>query len=388
MEFTNKTNFSAIELPKGKKEFFFWDDDLPGFGLRLRGGTRRWYCQYRVGAQQRRESLGDIRKVTLDAARDIARKRFAKVELGTDPAAEKAKAKVEATANKLTVEKVAERYIRTKEGEVRPRTLSQIKLHLKQHFKPLANRPIGAIKRIDVAEAVQDLIEGHGRTSAARARSNLSGMFSWAMQAGLVENNPVTNSLNPDTGKARERVLSDQELVAVWNACLDDDFGRIVKLCILTGTRREEIGHLKWSEVNLDTRIMSVPGERVKNHRDLALILPPMAIDIIKAQPRRADRDYLFGGGRDGFSAWSYYVAALRGRLADAGKFLPDWTLHDLRRTFRTGLGRLGVPPHIAELCINHAKDGIVAVYDKHRYEPEIKAALELWANHIVLHVT
>jgi integrase len=124
---------------------------------------------------------------------------------------------------------------------------------------------------------------------------------------------------------------------------------------------------------------MNIPGDRIKNHRDLALILPLVAIDILKEVPRRADRDFIFGGGSHGFSAWSYNTLALKNRLPP----MPHWTLHDIRRSFRTGLGRLGVAPHIAELAVNHAKEGIEAVYDKHRYEPEIKAALELWASHV-----
>jgi integrase len=200
------------------------------------------------------------------------------------------------------------------------------------------------------------------------------------MREGLVENNPVFATNNSDNGKARERVLSDQELTTIWRACEHDDFGRIVKLCILTGCRREEIGLLKWSEVNLDTRTITIPGDRVKNRRTHSLILPVLAIDILKATPRRDGHDFIFGGGNNGFASWSFNVTALKARMAP----LPPWVLHDLRRTFRTGLGRLGVPPHVAELCVNHAKNGIEAVYDKHRYEPEIKAALEKWANHIV----
>jgi integrase len=239
-------------------------------------------------------------------------------------------------------------------------------------------------QRADVALVLQDLIESKGRIGAARARTNLSGMFGWAMREGLCEANPVELTNNPEAGVlSRDRVLSDTELAAVWKACLDDDFGRIVRLLVLTGCRREEIGLLQWNEIDINNRALNISGERIKNHRDLSLILPVLAVDIIRATPRREGHDFLFGGGSHGFSAWSYNMAALRIRLANAGKFLTDWTLHDLRRTFRTGLGRLGVAPHIAELCVNHAKEGIEAVYDKHRYEPEIKAALELWANHV-----
>ncbi len=177
-------------------------------------------------------------------------------------------------------------------------------------------------------------------------------------------------------------MLTDHELGAIWRACQDDDFGRIVKLLILTGCRREEIGGLKWSEIDLDTGIMTIPGERTKNHRPLALTLPPMAIDILRSVPHRADRAYVFGVRGGAFSAWSYATLALNNRIAAAeGKPLAHWTLHDLRRTMRIGLGKLGVPPHVAELVINHVKGGVQGIYDRHRYELD-QQALALWADH------
>src|SRR5262249_55754140 len=115
------------------------------------------------------------------------------------------------------------------------------------------------------------------------------------------------------------------------------------------------------------------------------LTLPALAVEILDSVPRRASRDYFFGeGDRGGFSGFGYSTIALNGRIIEAtGKSLPRWTLHDLRRTFRTGLGKLGVAPHIAELCINHVKGGVEAIYDRHRYQREIKAALALWADHV-----
>ena len=104
-----------------------------------------------------------------------------------------------------------------------------------------------------------------------------------------------------------------------------------------------------------------------------------MALDILKSIPRRDGRDYVFGQRGGGYSRWGSHTAALRGRLGN----MPAWVLHDLRRTFRTGLGRLGVPSHIAELAINHTRGGIEAVYDRYSYQGEIAAALAQWAEHV-----
>jgi integrase len=381
-----KTSVAALAMPAGKSDHFIWDDDLPGFGVRLRGETARWIVQYRVGAQQRRESLGDVRKVEIEAARKIARQRFALAELGTDPVAEKAKARADAIAERLTLEKVVGQYLAAKTDVIRPNTYSQAKLHLEVYWKPLANRPINSIRRVDVGARLQELVAERGRTAAARARGNLSALFGWAMREGLCEANPVLHTNDPADGiEARDRVLSDVELAAVWRTCGDDDFGRIVKLLILTGCRREEIGGLKWSEIDLETGVMIVPGSRTKNHKTHVLGLPPVAIDILRSAPKRQGREFVFGGGATGFNAWSYATATMHVRIVQAeAKTLPHWTLHDLRRTMRTGMGKLGIAPHIAERVLNHIKSGVEAIYDRHRYEGEIKTALAIWADNVL----
>jgi hypothetical protein len=112
--------------------------------------------------------------------------------------------------------------------------------------------------------------------------------------------------------------------------------------------------------------------------------LPEVAIDILRLQPRRRE-DYVFGVRGVAFSAWSYSTVKLNARIVEAeGKPLALWRLHDLRRTLRTNLGKLGVPPHIAELAINHVKGGVEAIYDRHRYQREIAAALATWAEHLL----
>jgi integrase len=210
----------------------------------------------------------------------------------------------------------------------------------------------------------------------------LSALYGWAMREGLVEYNPVIATNSPDeSAKARERVLADQELATVWNACADDDFGRIIQLLILTGCRRSEIGGLMWSDINFVSAVLTIPGERIKNGRTFEITLPSPALDILRAVPRREGRAYVFGTSGPGFTPWSVATAALRRQIDPP---LEAWTLHDLRRTFRTGVGRLGVQPHICEMLINHVKGGVEAVYDRGRYEREKRAALALWADHVL----
>jgi integrase len=376
-----KDTVAALVLPAGKTDHIEWDEALPGFGVRLRGNGKRWVVQYRAGSQQRRESLGDVRKVNLDDARKIARQRFAQVELGVDPAAERA----QASARALTLGSVIARYLDAKRDVLRPNTFKAAERYFAEHWKPLHDHPLGAIKRADVAARLQELVKAHGRTSAARARDNLSALYGWVMKEGLCESNPVMATNDPTQGmQARDRVLNDSEVRAIWNACQDDDFGNIIKLLLLTGCRREEIGRLQWSELNFETGLMSIPGTRTKNRRALELPLPEPALAILRAVPRRDGRDYVFGLRGGPFSGWSAAKLRFDAKLAIDGKAVAGWRLHDLRRTMRSGLGRLGVAPHVAELAINHVRGGIQAIYDRHRYQREIGAALALWAAHVM----
>jgi integrase len=327
-----------------------------------------------------------VRKVSLEDARKAARQRFAQVELGVDPAANRAKARAEAAATKLTLAVVSARYLEAKADTIRPATMRAARYHFGHLWAPLGSKPVKEIGRADIAARLGEIVKAHGRISAARARGNLSAMFAWSMREGLCEANPVAATNDPAAGiKSRERVLSDHELCAIWRACRDDDFGLVVKLLILSGCRRSEIGSLRWDELNLDTGMMIIPGTRTKNHKALELTLPALAIDILRSVPRRAGSEYVFGRSGTGFLGWSYPLTTLNLRIAEAeGRPLAAWSLHDTRRTVRTNLGKLGVAPHVAELVINHAKGGVAAVYDKHRYAPDIKAALALWATRVL----
>jgi integrase len=380
----NDRSAQAAVLPAGKKDHVEWDDSMPGFGLRMRGDrkhcTKRWLAQYRVGSVQRRESLGDIRKVKIDEARKAARKLFAQAELGVDPAAERAKARI----GTVTLGSVADRYLISKRDALRPSSYAAAARSLNAHWKPLRDRPLNDIKRADIAMRLQDLKKDHGPAAAARARTHLAAFFAWAMGEGLCDVNPVIGTNDPNKGaQARERALNDAEIKAVWQACRDDDFSRIVRLLLLTGCRRDEITALEWSEVDLDAGTLTIPGERTKNKRQLTLALPEPALAILRDQPRCAGRIYVFGKVGKGFTGVSHAMAQFQARMAAAGNSLAHWSLHDLRRSMRSGLGQLGTPPHVAELVINHVKAGMVATYDRYHYGPEIAKALLQWSEHV-----
>jgi integrase len=202
------------------------------------------------------------------------------------------------------------------------------------------------------------------------------------MREGLCEANPVIGTNDPDPQTSRDRVLSDAELAAIWNNCGDDDFGRAVKLLMLTGCRRDEIGSLRWSEINLDAGTITISAARTKNGRAHTLALPGMALDIIRTISRRGDRDFIFGTSGGGFSRWSAHTAALRQRLGE----MKPWWLHDLRRSTATGMAEIGIQPHIIEAVLNHVsghKGGVAGIYNRAAYAEPMRVALQRWADHI-----
>ena len=388
-----KDTVATLRAPAGIADYIAWDDTLPGFGVRLRGNTRRFVCQYRVGGgRQRRETLGDVRKIDLDAARKIARQRFALVELGTDPVATKAEAANAAVA-RLSLAAVVERYLDAKKPPVlRPNTHDSLARYFRLQWRPLHSRPLVDIKRTEIAARLQEIVKQHGRASATQSRAKLAALFSWAIREGLYEAaNPAAMTNNPGAGTpSRERVLSDDELKQIWQACGDDDFGRIVKLLLLTACRRIEIGGLLWHEINFTTGMLTIPGERTKNGRALVLPLPEAALTILHSCPRRDDRDYVFGREKGGaFSSWSYSTNQLNDQITiKNGTPLAHWTLHDLRRTAATRLhDDLNCQPHIVEAVLGHYgghRRGPAGVYNRAIYTREIAVALAHWASHLL----
>jgi len=198
------------------------------------------------------------------------------------------------------------------------------------------------------------------------------------MQMGIVENNPIVGTIQPKDGKPRERTLSDDELAAIWRACPSNDYGRIVRLLILLGARRAEVGGMRWNELNFESGTWMLPADRSKNGRAHTLPVMPIALDIIKDVPRLASRDLLFGArSDDGFTDWDDQKEALDERSGVIG-----WTLHDIRRSVATKLADIGVQPHVIEQILNHVsghKAGPAGIYNRSSYEREVLAALALW---------
>jgi integrase len=385
MKLTGKA-VTALTLPPGKGDVIFFDEAMPGFGYRLRLGAggkvlRSWVVQYRRAGATRRMLLGSAEVLGTEAAREAAKKALGAVALGQDPQGERADRR---DADRNTLRKAVDEFLAVKQRELRPRSFVETKRYLvgNQYFKPLHTMPLDTITRRDIAPCIVRIARESGNPAATQARAKLSGFFAWAMTMGMVEANPVIGTREPTHNKPRERVLSDVELAVIWRACGDDEFGKIVRLMILTACRRKEIGGMCWSEIKPDGTSWTLPAERSKNHRSLTLPVMPAMREIIESVPRLVGRDQLFGERADrGFTKWHNCKHDLDQLSGVAG-----WQLRDTRRSVATGMADIGVQPHVIEAVLNHqsgSKRGVAGIYNKSPYEREVRSALALWEDHI-----
>jgi integrase len=347
-----------------------WDDAVKGFGARRQTSDAVTYVlKYRAAGRQRFFTIGRHGSPwTPDTARREARRLLGLVASGADPADERGASS--------SLKALCDAYLVVAKARQRPRTYLETQRHLLVAWKPLHDLPVAEVTRRAVAAR---LAEFSGVT-AIRARAALSACFVWAICEGLAEANPVAGTNRPPEPRSRERVLSDGELAAIWRACGDDDYGRIVRLLTLTAQRRDEVGAMRWDEIG--DGVWTLPRTRTKNHREHALPLTEAMLALLP-DPREG-REFVFGAGAGAFSGWSQSKARLDARAGVAG-----WRLHDLRRTAATVMAdRLGVMPHIVEAVLNHVsghKAGVAGVYNRATYRAEMGRALEAWGEHVAM---
>jgi integrase len=388
---------SGAKLPDGKADAIFWDSKVAGFGYRLRrhGAEVRgtYVYQYRINGRSHRYLIGKVEEITAAQARDQAEKKRAEVRLGHDPQQAKRDARRRERPHSMGAIVTGYRdetgtevpgYLDMRKDELRARSYTEVARYLSgpKYFGPLHRADIGNVSRRDVAACLNTIIKSKGKVAAARARTALSGFFTWALQQGIVEANPVTGTAVPNEPEPRDRVLTDAELIAIWKAADDSDFGKIVRLLITLASRRSEIGSLRFSEIDFDAGTWTLPKERSKNGKAHTLPLHATALNIIRSVPCLAGRDLLFGAhSKEGFTAWRISKEALDRRAGIA-----DWRLHDLRRTAATRMADIGIAPHIIEEILNHKsghRAGPAGIYNRSSYTREVRAALACWDAHV-----
>jgi integrase len=253
-------------------------------------------------------------------------------------------------------------------------------------------RTVASIRAPDIRDLLDDLVDaGHG-VKANRMLSGLKTAFSWLHRRDpdALPRSPCDGIDDPAPEAPRERVLTDAELAAVWKAAASESypFGRMVQLLMLTGCRRDEVRDATWPEIDLAAGEWSIPGRRTKNGRDHLVPIVDQVAAIFEKLPRIGGSRLLFTTtGESPISGLAGYKRRIERAVArELGAEPERWTLHDLRRSMATGLQRLGFAQEVTEACLNHRGgivSGIAAVYSKHDFAKEKRAALEAWARHI-----
>jgi integrase len=393
-------NIASQELESGKRDQIFFDDDIPGFGLRLReGGFKGLVFQYKNSAgKTRRINLGSVSAVNLPEARKTAEGFYARAILKQDPAAEIRGAKERA---QKTFGAAAELFLASQKERLRPRTYVNVEHHINALARPLHDMELSTIKLEHIAGLLADVgqkrktgsITTGGKVVANRLRASLSKMFRWAIAGALHHSaNPVTGA-NRNDEKSRERVLADWELRAIWYACQDNNYGAIIKLLMLTGQRASEISALRRSEI-VESEIR-LPGARTKNNRAHTIPLSAPARRILSG--KLAQKSYVtsghpdevvFGRGRHGFTDWTKSKRELDKQIATmTGSPLSPWRVHDLRRSVATCMVDIGIEPHVVEAVLNHqsgSRAGVAGIYNRAKLEPQKRIAMDRWAEQLL----
>ena len=366
--------------PAVNKRYEVHDQLLPGLHLRVSAtGGKVFYVSKRVNGQMKRIWIGTWPILTLHEARDKARNILRSIELGRYVE----KAPHEEEQRMMTLGEVVPQFIelyakqRTKDWKGSERVLLK--------FSSLFSRSIDQIKRADVVRVLDTIIAGGAPTRANRALAAIKKLMNWCIDRGMIETSPVAHLKPPTKETARERVLSEAELKTCWRMAELEGFpfAQCVQLMMLTGQRRGEVSGMRWSELDLEQSLWSLPSTRVKNSTAHIVPLAPLAVDILKSVPRFQNSDFVFTTtGTTPISGFGRLKERLDAAFADA----EDWRFHDLRRTMATNMAMLRVAPHIIEAVLNHKSgivSGVAAIYNRHAYLDEKREALELWAKKV-----
>ena len=380
--------------PSGRDEYF--DEHTPGLGLRVGIRTKTFFCMPRVLRQgkwkQERIALGKVGETTLAEAREAAKTTLATAASGAIPGAiakERRETIVKESVNSFG--KVRADFLplyRVKRGgklyQPAARTLESMTAAL-ELLKAWDDRPMTSITTADL-QAWHDGYLAAGKESAANIYLALvRRFFGWAKERGIIPRNPAADVVMGGATQARERVLTNEELAAVWRATEGDlPYYRIVRLLLLTGQRRTEVGGLEWRELDLAAGLWTLPAPRAKNRKAHLIPLSAPAIAILKSQPRKAESPLVFPNTKNCAPVdWGIQKSRLNERLEIA-----PWQLHDLRRSMITHMGEdLGILPHVVESVVNHVsgfRAGVAGVYNRALYLDERRQALDAWAAHIL----
>ena len=345
------------------------DDKVPGLALRVMPtGVKSWTVRYRHRGRLRRVTLGSAAVITLAQARERVRDLLHDASKGADPATEK-----QAGRKAQTIGDLADLYI---EKWAKPRKRSwkaDDNLLRKKVLPRWQHRAIADITRQDVRQLVEGVAEAGAPIVANRVAALLSKLFAFALDRDLVQASPAVRIPRPGQEQARDRVVTEDELRALWLAfdALEPTMGAFYKLRLLTAQRGGEVAGMRWQDVDLAAGWWTLPATSSKNKLSHRVPLAPSVVTLIESVKKTAAKDALF------------VLAGARGKRqqseAAATFTVSDFRGHDLRRTAASIMASGGIPRLTISKILNHVERNITAVYDRHSYDPEKRSALDWW---------
>jgi len=379
-----KLTKSAIDaIPTPAADVVYWDAACPGFGVKVTPkGRKVFVVLYRTGgagSKLRKYTIGPYGRVTLHQARVAAQKVFAARLAGRDLAGEK-----QAARRRLVVDRVddlletyvAQHLAQNKSG-------GEIGRLLRRELGPSwGGRSIHDITKRDVVEVIW-AVEQRGAPGAAnKTLKSIKTFLRWCVGRAILDSSPAEGIPMPTKVVTRDKVLTDQELAQVILAArkMGGPYGGIVELLALTGQRREEVAQMTWDELDLGQHIWTLPKSRTKNGKQHVVHLSAQALAVLNRVPKKGPFVFSILGRRP------FHDFSKAKRMLDQLSAVSHWRLHDLRRTCVSGMARLGVAPHVADKILNHQTgtiSGVAAVYQRHEFLAERRAALDLWGAHV-----
>jgi integrase len=381
--------FIATVKPRAARVDWF-DTSVPGLALRVGAAstvaeTKSWSLHYRNKAgKQRRFTLGRYPTVGLAKARAEARRKLVEVHDGGDPAESRREWRVTDTFAQLC-ETYMERHAKAHKKSWR----EDDRLIRRELVPVLGGLKASEVRRRDVITLLDAIASRPAPVLANRVKALIHKIFVFAISRDVVDANPVSGIARPSTEKARERVLTEEEMRALWTT-LDAEplkIGVLFKLLLLTAQRRNEVAGMPWSELDLDRGLWTLPGERAKNGHTHLVPLVGEALRLLREwrEIQPDDANYVFPGGKKGQPLGDLKKPLGRIRGISGVNFRP----HDLRRTAATRLSELGVPRAATAKILNHVEPGVTAqIYDRHSYDAEKRAALLKWDHRLHTVVT
>jgi integrase len=373
-----------VALPeRGQVEI--WDSRIAGFGIRVSAqGTKSFVLVYRFQRKSRRLTLGRYPTLSLADARKMAAQALRQLALGSDPASDRIQKQAENPSLTPSVVDAVDEYI-DKYARPKNKDWATTRDILRREYVGVwRDRALNEISSTDVMSVIDGVVSrsstatGHNRFVYARH------FFDWCVGRGYITVSPMAKLKPPPKARDRDRVLTEKELSRVIGAAhaMQYPYGVIVRILILTAQRRNEVSGMCWSEIDPDAREWSLTADRTKSSRQHVVPLTQAVWDMLCDLPRVHEAYVFPARGKNcavsGFSKWKRTIDELSG--------VTDWRLHDLRRTAATGMARLGVAPHVIERILNHNRGtfgGVAGVYNRFGYLPEMRAALEVWADFV-----